>query len=288
MATFFEGESHTFSEYLLVPGYSSAENIPANVSLKTPLVRFKRGEESPITLNIPMVSAIMQSVSGPRLAIALAQEGGISFIYGSQPAAAEAAMVREVKSYKACLLYTSIPTGVDSFGVIVNGADVRDSIYSIISDIRKEISPDDVSMVDKLALLSVVGRNMSKRSGTSGKVLSLIHIYGQVTKAGELGRGRGAGGLLQRVHARKAAHAGGVLPQRVQHVGAELVRACCGEAHAHGAVCRHGVQHALGHGRVWVNERAQLVPGGGNLGARCVVVGASARKDLLNLSLRHI
>ena len=85
MATFFEGESHTFSEYLLVPGYSSAENIPANVSLKTPLVRFKRGEESPITLNIPMVSAIMQSVSGPRLAIALAQEGGISFIYGSQP-----------------------------------------------------------------------------------------------------------------------------------------------------------------------------------------------------------
>ena len=80
MATFFEGESHTFSEYLLVPGYSSAENIPANVSLKTPLCKFKRGEESPITLNVPMVSAIMQSVSGPKLAIALAQEGGISFI----------------------------------------------------------------------------------------------------------------------------------------------------------------------------------------------------------------
>lgn len=67
-----------------------------------------------------------------------------------------------------------IPTGVDSFGVIVNGADVRDSIYSIISDIRKEISPDDVSMVDKLALLSVVGRNMSKRSGTSGKVFGAL------------------------------------------------------------------------------------------------------------------
>ena len=65
-----------------------------------------------------------------------------------------------------------IPTGVDSFGVIVNGADVRNSIYSIISDIRKEINPDDVSMVDKLALLSVVGRNMSKRSGTSGKVFA--------------------------------------------------------------------------------------------------------------------
>ena len=101
MATFFEGESHTFSEYLLVPGYSSAENIPANVSLTTPLVKFRRGEESAITLNIPMVSAIMQSVSGPRLAIALAQEGGVSFIYGSQTPEDEAAMVREVKSYKA-------------------------------------------------------------------------------------------------------------------------------------------------------------------------------------------
>ena len=101
MATFFEGESHTFSEYLLVPGYSSAENIPANVSLKTPLVRFRRGEESSINLNIPMVSAIMQSVSGPKMAVALAQEGGLSFIYGSQSAADEAAMVREVKSYKA-------------------------------------------------------------------------------------------------------------------------------------------------------------------------------------------
>ncbi len=101
MATFFEGESHTFSEYLLVPGYSSSECIPDNVSLKTPLVRFKRGEEPSITLNIPMVSAIMQAVSGPRLAIALAQQGGMSFIYGSQSVEAEAAMVAEVKSYKA-------------------------------------------------------------------------------------------------------------------------------------------------------------------------------------------
>lgn len=101
MATFFEGESHTFSEYLLVPGYSSSECVPDNVSLKTPLVRFKRGEEPSITLNIPMVSAIMQAVSGPRLAIALAQQGGMSFIYGSQSVESEAAMVAEVKSYKA-------------------------------------------------------------------------------------------------------------------------------------------------------------------------------------------
>ena len=67
-----------------------------------------------------------------------------------------------------------IPTGVDSFGVVVNGADVKDSIYSIIGDIRREIEPDDITMVDKLALLSVVGRNMSKRSGTSGKIFGAL------------------------------------------------------------------------------------------------------------------
>ena len=101
MATFFPGESHTFSEYLLVPGYSSAECVPTNVSLKTPLTRFKRGEEPEITLNIPMVSAIMQSVSGVDMGVALATEGGISFIYGSQTPESEAAMVKAVKDHKA-------------------------------------------------------------------------------------------------------------------------------------------------------------------------------------------
>ena len=101
MATFFKGESHTFSEYLLVPGYSSAENVPQNVSLRTPLSRYKKGDEPRITLNIPMVSAIMQAVSGPDLAIALAKEGGLSFIYGSQSAESEAAMIKQVKDYKA-------------------------------------------------------------------------------------------------------------------------------------------------------------------------------------------
>ena len=67
-----------------------------------------------------------------------------------------------------------IPTGVDSFSVVVNGADVRDSIYSIITDIRRELEPDDITMVDKLALVSVVGRNMSKRSGTSGKIFGAL------------------------------------------------------------------------------------------------------------------
>ena len=71
MAYYYEKASHTFSEYLLVPGYSSTKCTPAAVSLKTPLVKFKKGEKSAIELNIPMVSAIMQSVSGSKMGIAL-------------------------------------------------------------------------------------------------------------------------------------------------------------------------------------------------------------------------
>ena len=102
MAYYYPEPSRTFSEFLLVPGYTSPDCIPANVSLRTPLTKFRKGEEEPaISLNIPMVSAIMQSVSGTDLAIALAKEGGISFIYGSQSIEDEAAMVAKVKGYKA-------------------------------------------------------------------------------------------------------------------------------------------------------------------------------------------
>ncbi|MBR4827712.1 MAG: IMP dehydrogenase [Oscillospiraceae bacterium] len=101
MAYYYSEPCRTFSEYLLVQGYTSAECIQDNVDLKTPLVKFRKGEEPEISLNIPMVSAIMQSVSGDRLAIALAREGGMSFIYGSQSVEDEAAMVARVKSFKA-------------------------------------------------------------------------------------------------------------------------------------------------------------------------------------------
>ena len=101
MATYYNEPSRTFSEYLLIPGYSDANCIPSNVSLKTPLVKFKKGEEPAISMNIPLVSAIMQSVSNDTMAIALAKEGGISFIYGSQTIQAQAEMVRKVKNYKA-------------------------------------------------------------------------------------------------------------------------------------------------------------------------------------------
>lgn len=102
MAYIYDEPSRTFGEYLLVPGYSSKECIPANVSLRTPLVKFRKGEEEPaLSINIPMVSAIMQAVSNDTMAIALAKEGGISFIYGSQTPEEQAQMIRNVKSYKA-------------------------------------------------------------------------------------------------------------------------------------------------------------------------------------------
>lgn len=101
MAKFINEPSHTFNEYLLIPGYTPADCVPSAVSLKTPLVKFKRGEEPEIAMNIPMVSAVMQSVSDDRMAVALATEGGVSFIFGSQSIEAQAEMVRRAKTYKA-------------------------------------------------------------------------------------------------------------------------------------------------------------------------------------------
>ena len=102
MAYYYSEPSHTFSEYLLIPGYTSEECIPDRVSLRTPLTKYRKGQEEPaISLNIPMVSAIMQSVSNDSLAIALAKEGGISFIFGSQSIESQAAMVAKVKNHKA-------------------------------------------------------------------------------------------------------------------------------------------------------------------------------------------
>jgi len=102
MAFFYSEPSHTFSEYLLIPGYTSEDCIPDRVSLRTPLTKYRKGQEEPaISLNIPMTSAIMQSVSNDTLAIALAKEGGISFIFGSQSIESQAAMVAKVKNHKA-------------------------------------------------------------------------------------------------------------------------------------------------------------------------------------------
>ena len=102
MAYYYDEPSRTFNEYLLVPGHTPATCVPASVSLKTPLVKYRKGqEECPLSLNIPMVSAIMAAVSDDNMAVALATEGGLSFIYGNQTIEQEAAMVARVKNYKA-------------------------------------------------------------------------------------------------------------------------------------------------------------------------------------------
>ncbi len=147
MAYYYQEPSRTFSEYLLVPGYSSAECIPSKVSLKTPLVKFKRGEDAPVSLNIPMVSAIMQSVSDDGLAIALAQEGGMSFIYGSQSIESQAEMIRKVKRYRA--------------GFVVSDSNV---------------SPD-MTLKDVLELTEKTGHStiaVTQTGKTGGKLLGIV------------------------------------------------------------------------------------------------------------------
>ena len=101
MAKLLPDVSHTFDEYLLIPGHTTKKCVPDNVSLATPLVKYKKGSKPSLSMNIPMVSAIMQSVSGNELAVALAAEGGVSFIFGAQPIHSQAEMVRKAKSYKA-------------------------------------------------------------------------------------------------------------------------------------------------------------------------------------------
>ena len=147
MAIYCKEPSRTFSEYLLIPGYSDENCTPANVSLRTPLVKFKKGEESDIYLNIPMVSAIMQSVSDDKMAIALAKEGGMSFIYGSQSIEDEAAMVARVKNYKA--------------GFVVSDANLR---------------PDD-TLADVLDLFGRMGHStmpVTDDGTPNGKLLGVV------------------------------------------------------------------------------------------------------------------
>ena len=101
MAKILKDISRTVNEFLLIPNLTDERCIPSNVSLKTPLVKFKKGEQPKYYENIPFVSAIMQAVSGEKMAIALAREGGCSFIYGSQSIESQAEMVRRVKKHKA-------------------------------------------------------------------------------------------------------------------------------------------------------------------------------------------
>jgi IMP dehydrogenase len=135
MAFFYDEPSHTFNEYLLVPGYSSSECIPDNVSLKTPVVKYRRGETPALTMNIPLTSAIMQSVSNDTLAVALAKEGGISFIYGSQSIESEAAMVARAKAYKA--------------GFVISDSNIRpDATLGDILRLKQQTGHSTVAVTD--------------------------------------------------------------------------------------------------------------------------------------------
>ena len=136
MAFIFEEASHTFGEYLIVPGYSAADCVPAGVSLKTPLVKYRKGkEECPITMNVPLVSAIMQSVSNDTLAVALAKEGGVSFIFGSQSIESEVKMVANVKSHKA--------------GFVLSDSNIRpDATLADILDLKEKSGHSTVAVTE--------------------------------------------------------------------------------------------------------------------------------------------
>ena len=120
MAKILEDISRTFNEFLLLPNLTDERCIPSNVSLKTPLVKYKKGEDPKYYANVPFVSAIMQAVSGEKMAIALAREGGCSFIYGSQSIESQAKMVYNVKKCKAGF--------VDSDSNVKSGTPLREVI----------------------------------------------------------------------------------------------------------------------------------------------------------------
>lgn len=101
MAYYYKEVSRTFSEYLLIPNLTRKDCIPSNVSLVTPISKYKKGEKPPVSINIPFVSAIMQSVSDDKLAVALAKCGGLSFIYGSQSIESQTEMIKKVKKFKS-------------------------------------------------------------------------------------------------------------------------------------------------------------------------------------------
>ncbi len=165
MAQFLNEVSRTFSEYLLIPGFTSKACIPSLVNLRTPLVKFKKGEESAINLNIPFVSAIMQAVSDDNMAIALAKNGGLSFIFGSQSIESQAEMVRKVKGYKSGFVTSRAnlkpndtladaialkeKTGFSTFGITEDGTS-NGKLLGILTgrDYRPSRDPHDAPVKD--------------------------------------------------------------------------------------------------------------------------------------------
>lgn len=135
MAQFFKEPSRTFNEYLLVPGYTTKDMTVEKVSLKTPIARFKKGEKPELSANIPLVSAVMQAVSDDNMAVALAKEGGISFIFCSQPIETQAEMVRKVKAYKA--------------GFVTSDSNLRpDQTMQDVVNLKKKLGHSTIAITD--------------------------------------------------------------------------------------------------------------------------------------------
>jgi IMP dehydrogenase len=137
MAKIIDEVSRTFSEYLLIPRRTGKEHQVKNVCLRTPIARFnaKVEAESPFSLKLPFVSASMQSVSGPEMAIALAREGGLSFIYCSQTIEAQAEMVAKVKAHKA--------------GFVASDSNLRpDDTLSDAVELRKKTGHSTMAITD--------------------------------------------------------------------------------------------------------------------------------------------
>lgn len=147
MAQYFNDVSRTFSEYLLIPGLTTKACVPGNVSLKTPLVKYRKGEKPDFELNIPFVSAIMQAVSDDNLAISLARNGGLSFIFGSQSMESQAEMVRRVKKFKA--------------GFVISDA-----------NLTPEHTLEDVVRINKKTGHSTIG--ITEDGSPNGKLLGLV------------------------------------------------------------------------------------------------------------------
>ena len=195
MAKILQDISRTLNEYLLLPNLTDERCIPSNVSLKTPLVKFKKGEESKYYANVPMVSAIMQSVSGEEMGIALAREGGVAFIYGSQSIESQAAMVRHVKKHKAGFIISdsNVKSGtplkevlelVEKTGhstvMITEDGTAQGKFIGLVTDKDYRISRDDMDApIDNFmtskekAVWANEGITLSEANDV---ILSLIHI----------------------------------------------------------------------------------------------------------------
>ncbi|WP_432030930.1 IMP dehydrogenase [Streptomyces sp. 1222.5] len=124
MAQLIAEVSRTFNEFLLLPNRTRNHCSTATVDLRTPLVRHMAGETAAIMLQSPFTSAIMQAVSTPELAIALARNGGLSFLHHNQPVADQAAAVRRVKSFTS--------------GFVTSDTNVRpDAPLSLLADLMR-------------------------------------------------------------------------------------------------------------------------------------------------------